>query len=184
MWDSVFKDKRKLPNSSGALLLVGVSGCPARPSQTVSWFLVAFSGLRSESLSSWACLVVFLVFHHVLCLLLEPRVSKACPHSKCHPCLLVPRLQSLVDDHAARVGKERERASTREVCRGGWERGVLCSFQPAGRVPQHSEEPLLSPQLDCIRLFHLLAQCRHQSRKLICFPRKDAEREKEMAKLS
>lgn len=56
MWGSVFKDKRKQANSSRALALVRVSSCPARPSQTVSWFSVALSGLRSESLSSWACL--------------------------------------------------------------------------------------------------------------------------------
>lgn len=81
MWDSGFRDRRRRPNKgSRALLPERVSSCPGGASQPVSWLVLSGSldsGLSPEALGHAACLV----FHHVLCLVLEPRVSKACPHS-------------------------------------------------------------------------------------------------------
>lgn len=37
---------------------------------------------------------------------------------------------------------------------------LLCSFLMPGRDPQRHDDILVSPQLDCIGLFHLLAQPR------------------------
>lgn len=130
MWDSVFKDQRKLSNKdSRALLLVTVSSCPAL-SAGFQWLFLT----QVQVLKLLGCLVAFGVPSCFVSGVGAQSLQGLSPLLECHPCLLVPRLQSLGGDWAARVGKERGR--TCEV----WARlGVLlCSSLPAGGDPQHS----------------------------------------------